>query len=139
MQGYDMSEQSNVATPTSCLVPDQTARPVRIQNQQQGMWSSGMLKLAFDAVERGGRVRTIARHYGIPPSSFRDHMYGRTVGRKRGRQGVLTVQEEEELQQYLLEMQDLGYPLTIAQLHLKVAEIVQTRVNPFRDGIPGAG
>lgn len=98
-----------------------------------------MLKLAFQAMEQGGRLRTVARHYGIPASSLRDHLYGRTITRKRGRQGILTVAEEEELEQYLLQMQDLGYPLTIAQLRLKVAEIVQTRVNPFRDGIPGAG
>lgn len=98
-----------------------------------------MLKLAFNAVERGGRLRTVARHYGIPASSLHDHFYGRTLTRKRGRQGVLTVEEEGDLERYVLQMQDLGYPLTIAQLRLKVAEVVQTWETPFRDGIPGAG
>jgi len=98
-----------------------------------------MLQYVLDAVESGGRICTVARHYGIPASSLRDHLYGCTIHRKRGRQGVLTNKEEEELERYLLQMQDLGYPLTIAQLRLKVVEITQTRVTPFRDGIPGAG
>jgi hypothetical protein len=59
--------------------------------------------------------------------------------RKRGRQGVLINVEESSLEQYLLQMQELGYPLTIGQLRLKVAEMVETRHNPFRNGIPGVG
>jgi hypothetical protein len=51
---------------------------------------------------------------------------------------VLTNAEESSLEQYLLQMQELGYPLTIGQLRLKVAEMVETRDNPFRNGIPGA-
>jgi hypothetical protein len=49
------------------------------------------------------------------------------------------VQEEAGLEQYLLQMQELGYLLTIGQLRLKVAQICETRVNPFCNGIPGAG
>ena len=82
------------------------------------------MRLAFDAMERGGRLRTVARHYGIPASSLRDHLYGRTLTRKRGRQGVLTSEEEASLECYILQMQDLGFPLTIVQLRVKVAEVV---------------
>jgi hypothetical protein len=39
--------------------------------------------------------------------------------------------EEVELEDYLLQMQELGYPLTIRQLRLKVAQMCETRVNPF--------
>ena len=49
------------------------------------------------------------------------------------------MQEESEMVQYLLKMQDLSYPLTIRDLWLKVAEIVETRVNAFTNGIQGAG
>jgi hypothetical protein len=41
--------------------------------------------------------------------------------------------------QYLLKMQDLGYPLTVGDLQLKVEEITETRVNPFTNNIPRAG
>ena len=133
-QSHDLGSTAN-----SSDLPSQCPRSAATQRPRQGAWSSALLQYAIEAVERGGRIRTIARHYGIPASSLRDHLYGRTVCRKRGRQGVLTNKEEEELENYLLEMQNLGYPLTIAQLQLKVAEITQTRVTPFRDGIPGAG
>jgi hypothetical protein len=73
------------------------------------------------------------------PTSLRDHIYGRSLGRKRGRQGVLTAAEEEELVEYILKMQDLGWPMTIGLLRLKVAEICQDRSNPFTHGIPGQG
>jgi hypothetical protein len=81
----------------------------------------------------------VARYFDMPASSLRDHIYGRSTRRKRGRQGVLSVQEESDLIQYLLKMQDLGYPLTVGDLRLKVAEIIETRVNPFTNNIPRAG
>jgi hypothetical protein len=52
---------------------------------------------------------------------------------------VLIEDEERSLEQYLFQMQELGYPLTIGQLRLKVAQMVETRDNPFRNGILGVG
>jgi hypothetical protein len=101
--------------------------------------SNAALREAIEAVEDGVPIRTAGRVYGIPATSLWDHLFGCTLIRKRGRQGVLTFEEEAELEDYLLKMQDLGYPLTIGQLRLKVAEIVQTRPNPFTHGIPGIG
>jgi hypothetical protein len=103
------------------------------------MWTNAQLSAAIQDVERGAAIRTAARVHQIPASSLRDHLYGTTTKRKRGRQGVLSQAEETSLEQYLLQMQDLGYPLTIGQLRLKVAQMVETRENPFRNGIPGAG
>ena len=36
-------------------------------------------------------------------------------------------------------MQEYAYPLSMDQLRMKVAEMVQERITPFRDGIPGNG
>ena len=47
--------------------------------------------------------------------------------------------EEAGLEQYLLQMLELGYPLTIGQLRLKVVQMCETRVNPFCNGILGTG
>ena len=52
---------------------------------------------------------------------------------------MLTQSEETALEEYILKMQEYGYPLSMDQLRLKVAEMVQYRVTPFRDGIPGNG
>ena len=50
---------------------------------------------------------------------------------------TLTKEEEKELIHYLQLMVELGHPLTPGQLKAKVGEITQSRVTPFRDGIPG--
>ena len=52
---------------------------------------------------------------------------------------MLTKSEEKALEEYILKMQEYAYPLSMDQLRLKVAEVVQERVTPFRDGIPGNG
>ena len=39
--------------------------------------------------------------------------------------------------QYVLAMQELGFPLTILQLKLKVAMMTQGRDTPFTNGVPG--
>ena len=50
---------------------------------------------------------------------------------------MLTAEEEHDLVGYLDKMIALGHPLNPSQLKLKVAEITQERVTPFKNGIPG--
>jgi hypothetical protein len=77
------------------------------------------------------KVRTAARSFGIPPTSLRDHLYGKVVGKKRGSKTVLKEEEETKLVKYLFKMQDLGHPLTSGQLRLKVALATQIRETPW--------
>jgi hypothetical protein len=107
--------------------------------KKTGNWTNATLKQAMDAVtEHGMKVRTAARSFGIPPTSLRDHFYGKVVGRKRGSQTVLKEEEEQKLLKYLFKMQDLGHPLISGQLRLKVALATQTRETPWSvAGIPG--
>jgi hypothetical protein len=51
----------------------------------------------------------------------------------------LSAREEAELVEYILKMQDLGWPMTTGLLRLKVAQICQDRPHPFTHGIPGQG
>ena len=74
--------------------------------------------------------------FGIPPTSLRDHIYGHSLGRKRGRLGVLCKSEEAQLVEYILKMQNLGWPMIIGLVRLKVADICHDRPNPFTYGIP---
>jgi hypothetical protein len=119
----------------------QHAQRVRreVTGRRSAAWTDETLAAAMHAVDSGSALCTMARHFDIPATFLRDHIYGRSLGRKRGRQGTLSVQEENDLVQYLLKMQDLGYPLTVGELRLKVAEMTETRVNPFTNNIPGAG
>jgi hypothetical protein len=75
-------------------------------------------------VDAGCKVREVARYFDIPASSLSDHVYDKTLGRKRGRPRILTVQEEGLLVDYMLKMVALGYPLTLGQLKIKVATLV---------------
>jgi hypothetical protein len=102
-----------------------------------GNWSNAQLQVALTAHERGRSVSGATALYGIPRSSFRAHLAGTVLSRKRGATGVLTEVEEQELVQYVLAMQELGFPLTILQLKLKVAIMTQGRDTPFTDGILG--
>jgi hypothetical protein len=107
------------------------------RKSKTGRWSDATLKSAMAAVEAGGHVKTVARYFDIPPSSLSDHLYGKTLGRKRGPPTVLHKDEENALTAYMGKMQDYGHLLTMQQLRLKVATITQERVTPFHEGIPG--
>ena len=50
---------------------------------------------------------------------------------------MLSIEEERALKAYMIKMQEIGHRLSMQQLRLKVATIVQERVTPFRDCIPG--
>jgi hypothetical protein len=87
-----------------------------------GNWSNAQLQVALTAHERGRSVSGATALYGIPRSSFRAHLAGTVLSRKRGATGVLTEVEEQEL---------------VQQLKLKVAIMTQGRDTPFTDGILG--
>ena len=65
--------------------------------------------------------------FGIPFSSLRDHLYGRTTSRQRGLKPTLNAHEEKNLIDYVFKMQNLGHPLTPNELFLKVAIETQPR------------
>ena len=57
------------------------------------------------AVDDGAPIKIMARLYGIPTTSLRDHVIGKTISRKRGRSGVLSSEEENELVNWIFKMQ----------------------------------
>ena len=91
-------------------------------------WTDATLQKAMDAVtDHGMKVKVAARAFDIPASSLRDHLYGKTTSRQRGNLPTLKLDEEKKLVDYIFKMQDLGHPLTPAELRLKVALATQTR------------
>jgi hypothetical protein len=113
--------------------------PVRNQRKQArtGTWNNAILKASISAVERGGRLKTVARYFDIPPTSLSDHLHGRILGRKRDLPTVLQPEEENALTTYMAKIQEYGHLLSMQQLRLRVAAITQERVTPFRGGLPG--
>lgn len=100
-------------------------------SKRNGNWTNAQLRRAMDAItDQGMKVRTAARTFGVPHTSLRDHLLGKTIGRRRGVKPTLENDEEEKLVDYLFKMQDSGHPLTPLQLRIKVAQATQTRETP---------
>jgi hypothetical protein len=109
----------------------------RLLPRRNGNWTNMQLQAAFRAHERGCSVSATASLYDIPITSFRAHLAGIVLSRRRRAAAVLTEAEEQQLVQYIIAMQELGFPLTISQLKMKVAMMTQGRDTPFTNGILG--
>ena len=132
----------NTRAPADVLQPAPTApadTEIRKRRRQTGTWTDNQLAVVVAAVDAGCGLATTARNMGIPATSLRDHIYGRTIKRKKGRQGVLSVEEESALVKWMLEMQEHVHSICIMELRRKVAEMTQDRWTPFKDGIPDRG
>jgi hypothetical protein len=123
----------------SCPLQSSDSPISKTRCKKNGNWTNASLEQALDAItEHGMKVRIVARHFGIPTTSLKNHLYGRVISRERGSQLVLKREEEKKLVQYLFKMQDLGHPLTSGQLRLKVVLATQTRETLWSAaGVPG--
>jgi hypothetical protein len=79
------------------------------------------------------------KQFHIPYTSFREHVSGMRKSRQRGAKSILTVEEEQQLFEWLLSMVDRGYGLSPTALKMKVSEITMSRDTPFHEGILGGG
>ena len=79
----------------------------------------------------GAKIAAGARHFDIPRSSLRGHIMRLTLTRKRGPSSILSPSEEKQVVDFLFQLQ---HPLNITELKLKVAEIIQGHVTPFKEG-----
>ena len=65
--------------------------------------------------------------YGIPRSTLHDHVSGRVTHSKPGPEPYLSLEEEEELANFLLKCARIGYPKTRQQVLALVQDIVSCR------------
>lgn len=65
---------------------------------------------AIANVEEGGPIRIAAWYHDIPSTSLKYHVYGTTIEttiqKKRGKMGVLSHEEDDELVAYFIKMQN---------------------------------
>ena len=55
-----------------------------------GQWTDAQMSGAMAAVERGAKIRAVARNFDIPANTLADHMNGRILQGKKGPPTVLT-------------------------------------------------
>ncbi|XP_033106069.1 uncharacterized protein LOC117108217 [Anneissia japonica] len=96
---------------------------------------------AIERIQKGEiSENRAAAIYGIPQATLWDKIHGRRpiVG-KCGPKTVLNEEEEEMLENWLVEMSRIGYPLTHVQLRDTVKKILDKdgRKNSFIDNRPG--
>ena len=95
-----------------------------------GQWSKSSLEKAIAELEKGNitSVRRAALVYGIPRSTLHDHYKGK-VGQdaRPGPEPYLSIEEEEELTNFLIKCSRIGYPKTRQQVLGIVQEIVGKR------------
>jgi len=72
-------------------------------------------------------------------ATLHDHACGKAQGLGKGPEPVLTLVEEQALEDWLVEMASIGYGRTKQQLRQSVKEILEKekRQNPFTDNMPG--
>ena len=86
---------------------------------------------ALAELERGNikSVRRAAEMYGIPRSTLHDHLTGRVQQHaKPGPQPYLSMEEEEELSNFLIKCSRIGYPKTRQQVLHSVQQILDQRL-----------
>ena len=138
VQGFIKTRAATKQPLTSLKKPSKTPNGPHktLVKKTRAHWSNEALKLAIEGVDQGYSMAEVCRKYRIPKSSLRDHIVGRTRGRKMRPKTILSQEEEEKLCEYIDLMVHWGHPMTPTQLKNKVAEITQARVTPFKNGIP---
>ena len=89
------------------------------------------------ALDGGYSYVEVSEAFSIPRSSLRDHCGGKRRSRKMGAKGILSIEEDEGLCKYILDMAEIGLPLTPIQVQQKAAEMTQERPTPFKGGMLG--
>ena len=119
--------------------PPQTSQGGQKANEgkKRSRWTDNDLKDALSALDSGYTIKDVCEAFRIPRSLLKDHYKGRVRGRKMDPKAILTIEEEENLVEYMMTMVRLAHPLSVQDLKLKVVEICQEKAIPFKDGIMG--
>ena len=96
--------------------------------QKTSSWTDLSLQQTLDKITNECmKLKVASKVFGIPSSSLRDHLYGRTTSKTERNQIHVEGTRGKKKMDYLFKMQDLGHPLTPLELHLKVATTTQKR------------
>ena len=105
--------------------PWQSNRAFNLPRGKYRTWNDNSMDGAVRAVKQGTSVRRAAELYSVPKSTLSDKVLGKVPMRARsGPSSYLTIEEEEELTSFLLEMAKIGYALTRKEVIAIVQRVV---------------
>ena len=114
-----------------------TRKPIKCK-----LWSDENMAAAVLSVQEGKGIREAAKLYNVPVESLRRRVLGTvSVDCRPGPPTILTMEEEDRLCKYIIEMADIGFGLTredIMQIAYCILE-KNHRKHPFHDGMAGRG
>lgn len=114
-----------------------TRKPIKCK-----LWSDENMAAAVLSVQEGKGLREAAKLYNVPVESLRRRVLGTvSVDCRPGPPTILTMEEEDRLCKYIIEMADIGFGLTredIMQIAYRILE-KNHRKHPFHDGMAGRG
>ena len=93
---------------------------------QYKMWNEVNMVKALTLVDQGASIRCAAEKCGVPRSTLHDRVSGKIQqGKKSGPDPYLTMEEEEELANFLVKCAKIGYPHTQRQVLSLVQQILE--------------
>ena len=113
---------------TSLHTPSVSADEFRLARGAYRAWENVSMQNALKAVDKGEPVRRAAELYNVPRSTLFDRVTGKVVhGARSGPQPYLSIEEEEELTNFLLETAKIGYAHTRKQVLALVQQMVNSK------------
>jgi hypothetical protein len=99
-----------------------------------GTWTDEALKVTMDVIERGTHsLKKVSKSWNIPMSSITNHLNGKTKFKNMGPRGVLI--KKIRCCSDEMDLRHVKMWTTLQQLKMKVANLIQIRDTPFRNGI----
>ncbi|XP_024526055.1 uncharacterized protein LOC112344834 [Selaginella moellendorffii] len=108
------------------------------KSRKSNGWTEQALHNALAAIKNGISIRKAGQCYGIPRTTLRNWLNGRTHSRKRGPHGGMTRGEQESaIVEWFFSIQQVSQSLmTLNSLRRRVAPLSVNKGSPFKDGIP---
>ena len=102
-------------------------------------WKDESMSRAAKYVSEGGGLREAARLYGVPHETLRRVLGVVEMGCKPGPSTILTKDEEERLDRYIVDMADMGFGLSRDDIRFTAYKIAEKcgRPHPFQNEIAG--
>ena len=85
------------------------------------------LDRAIEAVDKGTTIRCASEMYGVPRSTLSDYISGKVSMEGRSGALYLTLEEEAELEKFLVQSADIGYPRTRKDILGLVQQILDNK------------